>query len=105
MVSGIYRIICRKNGKVYIGQSQDLGRRKIEHWTALLKNKHPNIRLQRDFNNFGVSFAFEVVEVCPVPLLNERELFWIKEYNATNPAFGYNKSTAPYKRKKKRKKK
>lgn len=31
MISGIYRIICRKNGKVYIGQSENLGRRKIEH--------------------------------------------------------------------------
>ena len=105
MITGIYKITCRKNGKVYIGQSEDIGRRKTEHWTALLKGKHPNSRLQKDFKEFGRSFAFEVVEICAVPLLNERELFWIKEYKATDPAYGYNKSTAPYKRKKKRNKK
>lgn len=31
MISGIYKITCRKNGKVYIGQSEDVGRRKTEH--------------------------------------------------------------------------
>jgi hypothetical protein len=53
--------------------------------------KHKNPDLQRDWNFYGAaSFRFEVLEKCPENMLNEREIYWIAQYKATNPSIGYN---------------
>lgn len=31
MVCGIYKIVCRANGKIYIGQTKNMGNRKEQH--------------------------------------------------------------------------
>ena len=46
---GIYKITNTKNGKVYIGQTNDINRRKEQHFTALLLGKHENKAMQQDF--------------------------------------------------------
>lgn len=53
-LSGIYKITNIQNSKVYIGESEDIPRRWIEHLTELVTNKHYNYKLQEDFNKYGI---------------------------------------------------
>ena len=61
---GIYRINCKVNGKVYIGESTVICARIGSHFNQLAANKHHCRELQADWNNFGTK-AFEcfVLEV------------------------------------------
>lgn len=63
-VSGIYTIINRVNGRIYIGESLDIYRRwHKEHMPQLRKNIHNNKELQNDFNKYGEeNFSFEILE-------------------------------------------
>ena len=47
-LSGIYKITNQLNGKVYVGQSQNVYEREAEHFTALRHKKHPNKDMQCD---------------------------------------------------------
>lgn len=88
---GIYKITNKKNGKVYIGQSNDMVKRKNSHFNALRKNKHDNVHLQNSFNKYGeCNFSFEVLEECSEDELNDLEIKYIKEYNSTDRKFGFN---------------
>ena len=81
--SGIYKCTCLVNNRCYIGQAQDLARRKRVHMHELENDKHINSYLQRAWNKYGKdNFAWEVLELCPIDLLNEREIYWIEKYNA-----------------------
>ena len=51
-VSGIYVITDMKNGKQYVGQTDDLPRRRDQHLHSLQKGKHPNKQMQRDFKKY-----------------------------------------------------
>lgn len=85
--SGIYMLVNKTNGKKYIGQSRDLKKRKNAHFWLLRKNKHFNSHLQRAWNK-GETIEFEIIERCSENKLNEREIFWISEYDAMGN--GYN---------------
>ena len=102
-LSGIYKITNNANGKIYIGQSQNVYTRRKQHWTELAHQRHPNKDMQADWNNFSRSFRWEVLELCILEKLNEREEYWIHYYNSINE--GYNQGWVPYKRKDKQKKK
>ena len=47
-VSGIYKITNQVNGKIYIGQSQNVYERRMEHFVALRRGNHSNRDMQRD---------------------------------------------------------
>lgn len=87
MKSGIYSLINRENGKRYIGRSVDVKKRKNEHFGALKRGRHPNVHLQRAWNN-GARFDFETIEQCSAADLNEREIYWIAKYDSFHN--GYN---------------
>lgn len=87
--SGVYAIVCKTNGKMYVGSSQNLIMRKTQHISELRKCKHGNDNLQRDFNNYGEqSFRFLIIERCYVTDLEEREQYYIDLYNSIEN--GYN---------------
>ena len=46
--SGIYKITNLNNGKVYIGQSQNIYFRRKQHFTALRTRRHENTQMQKD---------------------------------------------------------
>lgn len=60
---GIYRIKNKINGKVYIGSSINLRKRKREHFNCLRLGIHHSRHLQRSFDKYKEeNFDFEVVE-------------------------------------------
>lgn len=90
-VSGIYQIRNIVNGKVYVGSSVNLRKRKNGHLSTLRNNKHSSTHLQRAFNRYGEdAFVFEVLEICDVDEIEERETYWILTKSANNHDFGYN---------------
>jgi hypothetical protein len=71
----------KKIGWKYIGQSRDCLKRKKEHFKKLEGDKHENPRLQRFYNKYGKeSLSFNIIEVCKVQELNEKEIFYIKNF-------------------------
>ena len=85
---GIYKIENLNNGKIYIGQSNDIARRFYEHMT---KGTSSRIPVDEVIQKEGASsFSYEIVEECSVEDLNEREKFWIKFFKAN--IYGYNKN-------------
>lgn len=96
--SGIYKITNLKNGKVYIGQSENIFLRRNQHFAALRSGHHNNKSMQKDYNaQRGKGFRWDVVEYCDIGNLNPREKYWIEYYDSLN--CGYNKGWVPYKRK------
>ena len=85
---GIYKIENLNDGKIYIGQSNDIARRFYEHMT---KGASSRIPVDEVIQKEGpASFSYEIVEECAIEDLNEREKFWIKFFRANT--YGYNKN-------------
>src|SRR6266568_3871938 len=78
--SGIYKITCTANKKIYIGSALNLYLRRHVHFSELRYNKHVNRHLQNAWNKYGEqSFTFEVLEyVLPISLA-AREQYWFKK--------------------------
>lgn len=89
----IYKITNQINGKVYIGKtSKTIEERFKEHKRKALE--HPNRYLYDAINHYGFNnFTIEQIEECSNEYLDDREIFWIAEYNSTNPNIGYNLTT------------
>ena len=56
---GIYRIVTKASGKVYIGSSKDLAKRKKKHFKDLALGKHYNPHLQYSWNKEEDKSVFE----------------------------------------------
>lgn len=87
MVKSIYKITNKINNKVYIGQSNNVHRRFLDHVRG--KKNEPSI-IHNAIEKYGVkNFEIEVIEK-DIENYNEREKYWIDYYNSTNRKFGYN---------------
>lgn len=87
-MTGIYKITCNQNNKVYIGQSTSIKRRWAQHKLELKKGIHSNRYLQRVYDKYGEeSFVYEILELCSSDKLNEREKFYIKLFNSFEEGF------------------
>ena len=81
MKTGIYKI-TNPEGKVYIGQSKNIDQRfetykKLECKSQLL--------LFNSLAKYGwYNHIFEIVEECNIEILNEKEQYYIKQYNCAN---------------------
>lgn len=92
MDSGIYSILNKSNGKVYVGQAVKTNRRLSNHKSALRGNHHTNKHLQSSWNKYGEdAFEFNVLEYCSEKSLDCAEKWWIHHFSATNREKGYNK--------------
>lgn len=89
MSIGIYKITNLLNGKMYIGQSVDIEKRWSTHKAELKNNYHYNIHLQNAWNKYGEeNFEFSIVEECNIDQLNQREIYWISNFDSYEN--GYN---------------
>jgi group I intron endonuclease len=94
--SGVYKIVNIIDGKVYIGGTRHLYRRKQYHWSMLRGNVHQNKKLQTAWNIYGQSaFRFEVIQTLGYESeIKEVEQKYLDEYKSYNPQYGYN--SAPF---------
>lgn len=84
MKSGIYKIQCRANGRIYIGSAKNLSTRKYQHLYALRLGTHYNRHLQNAWNKYGEDeFDFSILEFCDIELLIEREQYYIDQLSPT----------------------
>lgn len=89
--SGIYVIKCERNGKIYIGSSNNLRRRWNEHRHELNNNTHCNRYLQNAWNKYGKNcFKFSVLELCNVDDLVKREQHWLNVLRPFDKTIGFN---------------
>ena len=84
----IYKITNTLNRKPYIGKTkQKLEKRMAQH---RFNSKKGSIGLGAAIRKYGWdNFTVEVLEICPIEKLSEREIFWITELNSKSPN-GYN---------------
>lgn len=86
---GIYKIVNKVNGKIYVGQTSNIKKRCKAHLVKLKNEKHCNSYLQNAWNKYGEkNVIFESIEICNVDDLNNREIFWIKKMDSFEN--GYN---------------
>ena len=85
-ISGIYKITAKHNGKVYIGQSNDIYNRWKGHWKQVKAGS--NTYLHNTMRKYGKNnFIFEIIEECGQDTINEREIYWISYYDSFNNGF------------------
>lgn len=86
----IYKITNDINSKIYIGQTiQTLNKRFNGHSCYSKTDRSANMYIKRAIHKYGKEhFHIELIEICPVENLNEREQFWIAKYDSYNN--GYN---------------
>lgn len=93
-ISGVYGIFNTANDKVYVGQSVDVWRRKVDHFSALVAGRHYNAHLQRAYSKYGAGFfEFRLIEACDEAVLDLREKAWISYYDSARGVGGYNSET------------
>lgn len=72
-ISGVYRIACHRNGKVYVGRAVNVTKRWTRHRWELGRGDHRNGPLQADWKQYGAdAFTFETV--CVIDGLSGAEL-------------------------------
>lgn len=83
---GIYKITNNINGKIYVGQSNNIQRRFSEHQNRGATSRIPvDVAIQK----YGKeNFSFEIIEECSIEQLNQRETYWITYFNSIEN--GYN---------------
>ena len=83
-ICGVYKIINISNGKIYVGSSNNIYKRWLQHERDLNENIHGNPYLQNAWNKYGgkKSFKFEIIEECEPSIQFEREQFYL---NLLNP--------------------
>lgn len=85
---GIYKITNKINGKIYIGQSNNIKRRISEHQ---YKGDSSRVLIDHVIKKYGWdNFTYEVVEECDSSKLNERETYWIQFYHSNETGYNMN---------------
>jgi len=91
MQSGIYKIKCCSNSKIYIGSSFNIESRLKKHFTQLKNQNHINPHLQSAYNKYGCNdFISEIIELCSVEDLISREQFWMDFTKCYDRKIGFN---------------
>lgn len=94
MISGIYKIVNKVNGKIYIGKSVNIEKRLVTHFERLRKNKHHNEHLQSAWSKYGDgNFGTEILYVVDRKFLDVAEMCAIYTLDSDKESFGYNLTT------------
>ena len=89
----IYGIKNLINNKIYIGKSINVNIRKKQHENAFNRKDGVNTHLQHSIDKYGiVNFEFLIIEEVSLDTIDEREQYWIQNFQSFNPLVGYNKT-------------
>lgn len=95
-VGTIYLIINRINGHKYVGQTTQTMNKQWKQHIEDSKRMSP-YPLHRAMRKYGThQFLMKELEECDVSKLDEREQYFIKEYNTFNNNEGYNTTDCAY---------
>lgn len=88
----VYKILCLKNNKVYVGRTCNFNRRVREHKCCLKHNRHSNKYLQSDYNKYGLDcFEFIILEECNLKSNSViQETYWMNYYGGKDSDLIYN---------------
>lgn len=94
-MTGIYAICNTTSNKYYIGQAKDIHQRWIQHRSRLKCGTHENCHLQASYDKYGEdSFEYSVLEECSKDLLNDREQYYIEQYDSYGNGYNLDKGGA-----------
>lgn len=80
-VSGIYRIVCTKNGRYYYGSSVDIHNRWSTHKSRFRKGEHDNPIMQNVWNKWGEeNFRIEIIKQVSKKQLLKIEQRYLDEH-------------------------
>lgn len=90
MIGYIYKITNDINNKVYIGKTlKSITKRFTEHIHESTRKRSEKRPLYIAMNKYGIEhFSIELVEEVDSSILEEREIYWIQQYNSYH--YGYN---------------
>lgn len=81
----IYKTTNLVSGKIYVGQRCSLKKCEEDEYIG------SGTKLKDSIKKYGKEkFKKEIIEYTTIDLMDEREIFWIKELDAMNPKVGYN---------------
>lgn len=76
--SGIYIIVNKETGSVYVGSAKEFKRRWNKHISEFLSKKHNNSRLLKVWEKYGnTKLMWIIAEICDSEKLLEREQAWL----------------------------
>lgn len=82
----IYKTTNLINGKIYVGQRYSTVLPELD-----ISYLGSGLALNRSIKKYGKeNFQKEIIELCAVENLDEREIYWIAFYNANDRSVGYN---------------
>lgn len=98
---GIYQILCKKSGRIYVGSSKCVNSRWAGHKELLRAGKHHSRHLQRAWNKYGIeNFVFSILRLFVVydkTTLIRSEQFFIDKLDAYLKGFNTSKTAGrPY---------
>lgn len=71
---GVYAIINRASGRLYVGSSFDLGKRFHQHRGSLRRGTHKNSDFQKEYDSAGEHpYVFAVTEFCDRENVRQKE--------------------------------
>ena len=86
---GIYRFVNLVNGKSYVGKSNNLRHRELEHMRFLRGGIEPCTKLNLAWQKYGESnFKYEILCYCREDQLDDLERLYIEKYDSLHN--GYN---------------
>lgn len=91
MSIGIYKYQNKINGKIYIGQSDNIENRYKQHLYDAEKRPERGTGVDIAIKKYGIeNFDFSIIETCSIDKLDEREIYWIDYYDSYRN--GYNRT-------------
>lgn len=85
MKTGIYKITNIINQNCYIGQAYDIESRWERHKNSAFNSNSNAYKytISLALRKYGLqNFTFEILELCPIEELNEKEIFYIERYDS-----------------------
>lgn len=89
--TGVYTITNKINGKMYVGSTEEVFRKRWQrHKSELKKGIHSNGHIQNSVNKYGLeNFEFEILQECGPEFCLSFEQYWRNVLMTYDENFGY----------------